>query len=75
VAEETNRIGEERERISKALLDPATTAGQYAQLYAAQQALGWADNPEAARSPYDMVMCGPVALDVSIPPATGIPAG
>jgi hypothetical protein len=75
VAEETDRIDAERERISKALLDPATTPGQYAQLYAAQQALGWADNPDAARSPYEMVMCGPVAPGVSIPPVTGTPAG
>jgi hypothetical protein len=55
---EGNRISEERDRISRALLDPATSADQYKQLYAAQQALSWAF--EDMRSPYDMIMLGPV---------------
>jgi hypothetical protein len=66
--EAAERITEERDRIGRALLDPATTPEQYAQLYAAQQGIGWAVNPEAARSPYEMIMCGPVAAGPSIPP-------
>lgn len=73
------RIESERERISAELLrmlnEGLGETEQYKQLYAAQQALAWADNPDAARSPYDMIMLGPVGpLEASIPP-TDTPAG
>ena len=51
-----NRISEERDRIQTALLDSNTTPQQYKELYAAQQALAWADDPEVAKSPYRLVM-------------------
>ena len=53
-----NRIKQERDKIQSALLGPTTTTRQYEQLYAAQQALAWAENPELAKSPYDLVMGG-----------------
>jgi hypothetical protein len=50
------RIEKERDRIQAALLDSDTTSQQYNNLYAAQQALAWAENPKVAKSPYCLVM-------------------
>lgn len=57
------RIKSESIRINQALLDPDTTDDRYRELYAAQQALGWALDPTVARSPYETIMadkCGRV---------------
>ena len=51
-----DRLKQERDRIQTALLSSTTTTRQYEHLYAAQQALAWAENPNIAKSPYDMVM-------------------
>ena len=51
-----NRLQQERDRIQSALLGPTTTTREYEHLYVAQQALAWAENPNAAKSPYDLVM-------------------
>jgi len=42
-------------RIERALSAARGTA-KYSELYAAQQALAWALEPNGARSPYDMIM-------------------
>lgn len=55
-----SKIGEERDRIHAALLSDSITTSQREQLYAAQQALSWVDDPLMARSPFDVVMLGPV---------------
>jgi hypothetical protein len=51
-----DRINQERNKIQLALLGPTTTTRQHEQLYAAQQALAWAENPAIAKSPYDLIM-------------------
>lgn len=61
-------IQRELGRLQGALLDPAN-AERYDRLYAAQQALAWAAEPEGFRSPHDMIMGAPVL------PATGIREG
>ena len=48
-------IERESERISAAIVNP-DNAGVRDQLYAAQQALGWASEPTGFKSPYDMIM-------------------
>jgi hypothetical protein len=53
-------IREERDRISAALFGESITRSQREKLYAAQQALSWVDDPLMARSPFDVVMLGPV---------------
>ena len=47
-------IQRELDKISTALSE--TTGPQYIELYAAQQALAWALEPDGIRSPYKMVM-------------------
>jgi hypothetical protein len=47
-------IQRELDRISVALREPRS-AEQYAQLYAAQQALSWALEPEGFKAPYDTI--------------------
>ena len=64
-------ITEERDRIHVALLSDNITTSQREQLYAAQQALSWVDDPEMARSPFDAVMLGPVT---TIGPSWDTPA-
>lgn len=61
-------IKRELARIGTALRDPGH-AGRYAELYAAQQALSWASDPDAFRSPYDMLMGNRTM------PTADIPAG
>ena len=58
-----DRIKCEIEKIHKALLEPpmryprtAENEGKYQQLYAAQQGLEWALEPDGAKSPYNMIM-------------------
>lgn len=55
-----NRLQQERDRIQSALLGSTTTTRQYEQLYVAQQALAWAEDPAIAKSPYNLVMGIPV---------------
>lgn len=51
-----SNIQSELDRISEALrAKGGNEDGQYAQLYAAQQALSWALEPEGFKSPYDLV--------------------
>ena len=50
-------ISEELERIERALREPQTDE-RYCQLYAAQQALVWALNPDAFASPYSTIQRG-----------------
>lgn len=50
------RLQQERDKIQSALLSPTTTTRQYEHLYAAQQALAWSEDPNAAKSPYSMIM-------------------
>lgn len=47
-------IHEERARIREALL-ASPTGPRYAELYAAQQALGWVLDSSAFASPFDMI--------------------
>ena len=47
-------IQRELDKISTALSE--TTGPQYIELYAAQQALAWALEPDGIRSPFQMVM-------------------
>lgn len=57
------RIKAENIRINQALIEPDTTDDRYRELYAAQQALGWALDPSTAHSPYETIMankCGRV---------------
>ena len=56
----------ELDRIQRALRQPQI-ADRYRDLYAAQQALAWALEPDAFRSPYDFAVSAPIE------PATGIP--
>ena len=53
------RIEQELNRIQDSL-HTNITEKQYCELYAAQQALVWADNPDIAKSPFDTVMQGSV---------------
>ena len=48
-------VDRELQRLAVAIVDPSNSAKRD-QLYAAQQALGWAIEPNAAKSPYDMIM-------------------
>ena len=48
-------INREVERI-QALLRQGESVEKYSELYAAQQALSWASDPEMFKSPYDLVM-------------------
>lgn len=48
-------IQRELERIGDALRDPQPS-NRYAELYAAQQALVWALEPEGYKSPYNMLV-------------------
>lgn len=64
----TDRIANELGRVSDRLRQEAGSAALYCQLYAAQQALLWAPNPEAAGAPFDVIVAG------RIPPLTDTPA-
>jgi hypothetical protein len=55
-----DRIRAELDRISERLRQEMGTAGLYCQLYAAQQALSWALNPEGAAVPLDVIVGGKV---------------
>lgn len=48
-------VDRELEKLSRALCENPD-GEHYAELYAAQQALGWATDPKAFRSPYNMIM-------------------
>ena len=48
-------VDRELEKLSRALCENPN-GDRYAELYAAQQALGWATDPKAFRSPYNMIM-------------------
>lgn len=50
-----NLLIDELTRIREKLLD-IKSGEKYDQLYAAQQALAWAHDPEAVESPYKMIM-------------------
>lgn len=50
----TGFIERELKRIAEALHEPCS-ADEYRQLYAAQQALSWALEPEGFKRPYDML--------------------
>jgi hypothetical protein len=49
-------VARELDRISARLRHPDTQADQYEKLYAAQQALAWALDPDGAKSPYDTIL-------------------
>lgn len=70
------RITEEKERINtayRAALQWGLEDDKRAlQLYAAQQALAWALEPQAARSPFEMIMDDPLETGL-IPPASQQP--
>ena len=57
----TGFIERELEGIAQALREPRF-ADQYDQLYAAQQALSWALEPEGFKRPYDMLTSTPADL-------------
>lgn len=61
-------IERELRRLEAALREPQTDA-RYCQLYAAQQALSWALDPDGYASPYAVVQTG------SVMPLTGTPEG
>lgn len=52
-------IEKELNRISDAIHNPMST-DQYRALYAAQQALAWASDPEGYASPYETVLNGKI---------------
>ena len=49
-------IARELDRISARLRQPEIPAAEYEKLYAAQQALSWAIEPNGFRSPYDSIV-------------------
>jgi hypothetical protein len=53
-------IEDEKNRIEKALLDPATSPDTYCYMYAARQALAWVLDERIAAKPYDVIMDGKV---------------
>lgn len=57
LAQAKGQIARELERIEKALREPQTDE-RYCQLYAAQQALAWALDPDGFASPYAAVQRG-----------------
>jgi hypothetical protein len=65
----SDRIQTELDRVSERLRQEMGTSGLYCQLYAAQQALSWAVNPESAGAPLEVIVGGKVQ------PPTGIQAG
>ena len=56
----SDRIQSELDRVSERLRQEMGAAGLYCQLYAAQQALSWALNPEGAAAPFDVIVGGKV---------------
>ena len=54
------RIESELARVSARLREEAGAAGLYCQLYAAQQALAWALDPELAAAPLGVIVTGRV---------------
>jgi hypothetical protein len=64
-------IQREIERIAAALLQPQTTE-RYGQLYAARQALAWADEPNGIASPYDTIQRGRVQAPTEDTPAGSV---
>ncbi len=65
-------VARELDRITGRLRQPDIPADQYERLYAAQQALSWALEPEGFRSPYDAIVGTPVSSEgyseLSCPP-------
>lgn len=59
-------LDRELARISEALL-AAEPERRRPELYAAQQALSWASDPTAFRSPYDMIIDAPTLPVTDIP--------
>ena len=55
-----DRIQVELDRVSRRLRQEVGAAGLYCQLYAAQQALSWALDPELAAAPFDAIVSGKV---------------
>ena len=53
-------IQSELEKVQKRLTDDALTDKQYCELYAVQQALSWAHDPESAAAPLEIVMSGKI---------------
>lgn len=51
-----------------------TDPGRYAQLYAIQQALSWASDPNGFRSPYDFVMGTQEGLEDCSDPLHPVPS-
>jgi hypothetical protein len=61
IQKELERIGDKMREQRKALApdgDDTGLARSYYELYAAQQALAWALEPEAAKAPYDTIVVG-----------------
>lgn len=56
----SDRIQSELDRVSERLRQEMGAAGLYCQLYAVQQALSWALNPEGAAAPFDVIVGGKV---------------
>jgi hypothetical protein len=56
-------VERELQRIAVALNQEAETTERYGRLYAAQQALSWALEPRAFRSPYDALTGTPANLE------------
>ena len=53
-------IQTELDRVQEALRRDDLTNKEYCELYAVQQALSWATNPDLAASPFETVMNGKV---------------
>ncbi len=51
-----NRIELEKKKIQKILTSIEEKDPIYQQLYAAQQAISWFEDPNGAKSPYNMIM-------------------
>ena len=62
------RVSRELEKISGLIRERQEGDADFSELYAAQQALAWALNPNVARSPSSMILSEPLAtLDGQLP--------
>lgn len=55
-------INKEADRLRSALLE-APQGDRYDRLYAAQQALAWASDPQGFKAPYDLIMGTPAGSE------------
>ncbi len=57
---EEGRLQDEADRLYEAMVSGKLDDKTYCYMYAAKQALGWAMDPNSARSPFDTIVAGKV---------------